>query len=118
MGGMSETVVTHDAVKMTAMKNAVQHLGHRVGRVGCAINLEKEHEVPLDPFLGGKVLYIQMASAATRAAMICNEDGSGVVFGDEGGFRDGETKVNEKLAEVLDVFSRIAAGDNFGFRGR
>jgi hypothetical protein len=118
MGGMSGTIVTHDAVKMTGMKDAVQHLGHRVGRVGSVINLEKEHETALDPFLGGKLLYIQMASATTRAAMICNEDGSGFFLGDEGRLCDEETKVNEKLTEVLYVFSRIASGDNFGFRRR
>jgi hypothetical protein len=55
-----------------------------------------------------------MAGAADRAAMVGDDNGAGVVFGNEGWLSGGETEIAEKLAKVFDILSSVTSGDDIG----
>jgi hypothetical protein len=115
---MGITVIPHDAIEMTMMKDVIQDLGHRVRGAGCPINLEEAHEPMLDPFLGGNVLNVEVTGVTAGTTMIGNGNGSGVVFGNESGLSNGEPQVTEKLAKICDALSGVATSDDLSLRKR
>jgi hypothetical protein len=91
VGRMGGPVVAHDAVKMVMVEDAINHLRHGGTGLRRAIDLEKEHEPMLDPFLGGKILKVEVMSATTGKGVVCDEDGANIVFHNESRFCDTET---------------------------
>jgi hypothetical protein len=62
----------------------------------------------LRPFLGGELLNIEMTSATNGVAVVCDEDGTGIIFINEGRFGDGK-KVETKFPDALDVLPATTA---------
>jgi hypothetical protein len=97
------------------VKDAIKHLRYGVGGIHRAIDLEKEHEPTLNPFLDGNILQVEVTSTTTGRTVVCDEDGAGIFFRNEGRFCDGETDVKEEVPEVIDVLPGITACDNLSF---